>query len=134
MSGEVARIQKVIVTRVGAFWVDVDRADKIDQIREQDPEGVIDIDGNRVQARAIYATLTPEQYSNWQNERRGLWQCQYKNWHPRNDVCYCARDVRNQPPKEPQPEMSEEDRAKARAKLDEIRKNISKKGIRGLNK
>lgn len=133
MNNKVAVQQKVIITRVGAFWVDLERAQNIDRIRQEDPNAIIDIDGNMVSANQIYATLTPEQYSNYQNEKRGMWQCAYQKWHPKFDNCEHAREQRPEP-KPDKPEMSDADREKARAKLDEIRKNISKNGIKGLKK
>lgn len=122
---ELARQQKVIITRVGSFWVDKERADKIDQIRENDPTAVIEIDDNKVQAAAIYASLTPGQYQNYQNEKRGLWQCVYKNWHPRNDNCMCARNIPQRPPESRI--LSDEERAKAAVKLAEMRKRFGKR-------
>lgn len=122
---ELARQQKVIITRVGSFWVDKERADKIDQIRENDPTAVIEIDDNKVQAAAIYASLTPGQYQNYQNEKRGLWQCVHKNWHPRNDNCMCARNIPQRPPESRI--LSDEERAKAAVKLAEMRKRFGKR-------
>lgn len=122
---QITKLQKVIITRVGSFWVDRDRADAIDRIRENDPTAVIDIDDNRVQASSIYATLTPEQFQNYQNEKRGLWQCQYKNWHPKFDNCACARSMAPRPP-EPRPEITDEQREKNRQKLAEMRANFKR--------
>lgn len=123
----------VLITRVGPIWVTKERGELAMRIKEQDPASVIEIDGSHYSANIIMALVTAAQYSDYQNERRGMWQCQYQKWHPRNDICYCARETSNQPKRPDPPEMTDEERAKASAKLDEIRKRIAKKGIRGLN-
>lgn len=130
---EVAKQQKVIVTRVGVFWVDLDRAQSIDAIRQSDPNAIIDIDGSMISASQIYATLTPSQYSNYQMEKRGMWQCQWQKWHSKFDTCEHARELHREPPKVVI-EQTPEQRAAASAKLAEIRKQIKEKGIGGLNK
>jgi hypothetical protein len=124
---ELTKQQMVIVTRIGVFWVETERANKIKQIREADPTGVIEIDDCQIGVRDIFGILTPAKYSDYQNERRGMWQCQYKQWHPRNDICYCARNAGSGPP--PQKELTPEEREKASKKLAEIKAQMKKKGF-----
>lgn len=127
--------QRVIVTRLGNFWVTIERADKIREIKQNDPQGMVDIDGSFVAMNQVYGILTPEQYDNYNHEKQGHYKCRFGTWHSqRGDDCQCARDPRLNPqPKKPDPpEISDEQRAKNLAKMDEIRKKFKEKGIKGL--
>lgn len=129
---DIAKKQMVVVTRVGSFWVDIDRAERIKRVRSSNPDTVIAIDESQIDTRSIYGILTPEQYYNYQNERRGLWQCEYRKWHPKNDTCTCARDKAERESVAPTNKLTDEQREKAQAKAAEIRSKILKKGIKGL--
>ncbi len=132
MSSALTNKTYVLITRVGPIWVTKERGEMAMRIKEQDPASVIEIDGSHYSANIIMALVTAQQYSDYQNEKRGMWQCQYQKWHPKFDNCECARNIKPAPRPQP-PEMTDEERLRARKKLDEIRKNIAKKGIRGLN-
>lgn len=127
MSSEISKRQMVIVTRLGTFWVDIERAENIRKIKEDDPQGIVDIDNSFISLSQVYGMLTPEKYAEYQNERRGMWQCTYKHWHPRQDNCTCARDrvTRHERPRTPK--LTPEEREKASKKLDEMRKRFGKR-------
>lgn len=130
MSNTLTDKTMVLVTFVGPVWVTRERGEMAMKIKEQDPNAVIEIDESYYGANQIRALLSAQQYAEFQYEKRGMWQCPYQKWHAKFDNCEHAREVRHDPRPEP-PEMTDEERARASAKLDEIRKkfNFGKKKV-----
>lgn len=123
----------VLVTRIGNVWVTKERGQNAMNIKEQDPNAIIEIDEGYYSANQIVGLLTAQQFDNYQKERRGLWNCPYQKWHGRNDDCTCARD-QYKPPAPRARDMTDEERAKARAKLDEIKKRFGKNNEQKSNR
>ena len=120
----------VVVSRIGDFWVNPNQASEIIRIKQTDPQGSIVIDGNLVSCQSIDGVLKPDEYETLNNKRRGLWQCNHRKWHNRNDPCYCGRNITRSTP--PAPQLSDEQRAKAGEKLAEIRSKIGNGGVKSL--
>ena len=91
---EVSKNNVVVVTKVGDFWVNKDRAANIMKIKSADPNGVIDIDGDMIAAHTIEAALSPKTYSELQKKRRGCYYCEYGHWHERGTSCAHGREMK----------------------------------------
>lgn len=123
----------VLVTRLGDFWVSAERGAKAMQIKMQDNMAQIEMDGSYIVAANIDGLLTAAQYGDLQNKRRGLWQCGHKQWHNRNDTCYCARNAavtrHTVTPVDDRPPMTAEQKQAATQRLAAMRaKLLRKKG------
>ena len=93
MNNAITNKTHVLVTRLGDFWVNAQRGQKIMAIATADNAAQIEMDGTYIRAANIDGLLTTAQYGDLQNKRRGMWQCKYMQWHGRSDDCYCARNA-----------------------------------------
>lgn len=76
-----------------------------------------------------------DQYEALEKTKQGMWQCRYRKWHERKNLCACARDIarkhesdRRQEGMAKKPRSVEEDKSIKNA-LSDIRKDLEKKGI-----
>lgn len=84
----------VVVSRLGDYWVKPDRANAIMKIKQDDPSGSIELDGNLLSCQSIDGIVTAEAYEVLTMKRRGGWQCKYQKWHERNQQCAHGQMVR----------------------------------------
>lgn len=135
MSGELTDKTHVLVTRLGDFWVKQERGAKIMALKQQDPNAQFEMDGSYIVAVNIDGLLTAGEYNNLQCKRRGMWQCKYSQWHGRNEDCYCGRNLQQQrtvytPVDERKTEMTDEQKAAAKQRLDIMRQKVLHKKMR----
>lgn len=127
MSGDLTDKTMVVVTRLGDFWVNPDRAMNVAAAKQQDPQGTIEMDGSFIGCQQIDGILTAFQYDDYNRKRNGQWQCKYKTWHAKFEQCACARNQHET--FKARPELTDEEREKASAKLAEIRKSFGAKKV-----
>lgn len=87
MASELSDKTHVLVTRLGDFWVKLERGNAIMNIKQQDPQATIEMDGSFIAANNIDGLLTAAQYNELQIKRRGGWQCKYGHWHEKFNQC-----------------------------------------------
>jgi hypothetical protein len=81
----------VVVSRLGDFWVSPDQARSIMQVKQNDPSGSLELEGNLIGCSTIDGVVTAEKYDMLNMKRRGGWQCRYKKWHERGQQCAHAQ-------------------------------------------
>lgn len=77
----------VIVTRLGDFWVNQDRATRVMSAKKNDPQGFVEFEGNLVSCSSIDGILDAKAYDLYNKKKNGHWQCNYKYWHKRFEQC-----------------------------------------------
>jgi hypothetical protein len=87
MNDKLTKDELVVVSKVGDFYVSKDQAEKIMRVKSQDPYGHIRLEYNLISCNSIDAILTPSQYEIYNLKKRGGFQCKYKFWHERNQIC-----------------------------------------------
>jgi hypothetical protein len=87
MGSELSDKTHVLVTRLGDFWVKLERGNAIMGIKQNDPQATIEMDGSFIAANNIDGLLTAVQYNELQIKRRGGWQCKYGYWHEKFNQC-----------------------------------------------
>ena len=132
MTSELTDKTHVLVTRLGDFWVNQERGSNIMAIIGRDPKAQIEFDGSFVMAQNVEGLLSASQYHDLQCKRRGMWQCKYMQWHGRNDQCYCAQNLNRTrtyaPVIDERPELTEEQKAAAKQRLDNMRRKFFNRG------
>lgn len=134
MSGEITNKTHVLVTRLGDYWVSLERGQKIMAIIQRDPNAQIEFDGSYIMARNVEGLLGAGEYHGLQCKRRGMWQCKYSEWHGRNDTCYCAQNKARErmvykPVEERKRELTPEQKERNKQRLAAMRKKLMRKGI-----
>lgn len=87
MTDQITDRTMVVVSRLGDFWVNKQRADNIIEVKQKDPSGSIELDGNLIACSSIEGVVSAEQYQIINNRRRGAWQCKYRWWHEKFQQC-----------------------------------------------
>ena len=87
MSSELTDKTRVVVTRLGDYWVTPAQSETIALAMEASPNGHLDFDGQIVRVSAIDGILDPPAYQELQLKKRGGWQCKYQRWHERGQGC-----------------------------------------------
>jgi hypothetical protein len=91
MSSELSGKNKVLVTKLGDFWVNDVAAEKIRQSLDDESVKGIDLDDNFIRISSVDGIICAEAYGDMQIKKRGGWQCKYQKWHERNTQCAHAQ-------------------------------------------
>lgn len=122
MSMELTDKTHVLVTRLGDFWVNQERGNNIMAIIGRDPKAQIEFDGSFVMAQNVEGLLSASQYNDLQCKRRGMWQCKYMQARPQRPVLLRAKLLNRTrtyaPIEEERPELTDEQKAAAKQRLD----------------
>lgn len=87
MTNEITDKNKVVVTKLGDYWVSQKQAEALATHIDKDRDGSVVLEGNRILNKSIEGILTPEAYNIYNLKKRGGWQCRYQYWHERNQQC-----------------------------------------------
>lgn len=126
MSSEtsISKIQKCLVMRNGIeLWIDDDKSAAVMTSLVASSKGMMMIDGRLLNAVDIMGIFTPQDLEDYHRTKRGMWKCRYSNWHERDEICECARNLT---PKFVGVEQTPEQRQKSREALDKVKKQIIK--------
>lgn len=97
----------------------------------------VKIDDRTINSAEIQGIYTPAQYEEIANLKQGMWQCAEKKWHKRKEECECKKNawqILNEKRKQREQDeanrpMTEEERARARAHMDKLGKELRSMGI-----
>lgn len=78
---------KVVICKLGDFWVNDKEARNIMSLKMSDADTSFEIDGCIIDPRTIDGILTADKYNELNYKRRGAWQCRYRFWHERGQQC-----------------------------------------------
>ena len=92
------------------FWINEERVNEVKDIINKFE--FIDIEGNFISKSMISGFYNKEEISNLNKIRRGLWQCEYGNWH--KNECRCEEERKTL------------EKMKINAKMLELSKNCNK--------
>lgn len=110
--------KRPIMMRSGiAHWVSEETANRLeDHIEKQQAHGFIRIKelGLTLNTADVEGVYTVEQYNDYCRMKQGEWQCAWKKWHGKKEICECEKDAR----KRARDEAEREHRAKVRAEAE----------------
>ncbi len=79
--------RKILVCKLGDFWVNDKTAQNIQLVMENQPNANIEIEGNTIAVRTIDGIITAEAYHDLQVKRQGGYLCKWQYWHERGQSC-----------------------------------------------
>lgn len=111
MENQLTKELKAIVMRSGVvIWIEADRAEKLEQIiTSQQGHRFFEIDGQIINTADITGVHSAQAMEELTRRKNGEWQCQYRTWHQKKDICECLKEMRRKQREEDQKQQREED-------------------------
>lgn len=86
----IAKIQKCLVMRNGIeIWLDADKSERVEMALVASPKGMLRLEGRLINAVDIIGIYLPEDLTDMQNRKQGMWKCKHNKWHNKGDDCTC---------------------------------------------
>lgn len=95
MTTDIAKKQMCIFMRNGIeIWIDEDKAEQISADLIKSTVSMARIEGRILNFKDIVGIFNPQDLEELHRRNRGEWKCKFKNWHGKNDVCFCHENYR----------------------------------------
>lgn len=83
----------IVVTRLGDFWVNKEKAKSV-RSGLGDKDGKVDFeDFGTISMGQVFGVLNREGYQEYQNKQNGKWKCEKETWHDKFTKCDCSREI-----------------------------------------
>lgn len=83
----------VIVTRLGDFWVNKEKAASVSKGLEDKSGKVMFEEFGTISMAQVFGVLNRQGYEAYQNKQNGKWQCDKKTWHDKFAKCDCRANT-----------------------------------------
>lgn len=124
MTNELTKPEMCIYLRSGIeLWVEKEKATQFGDDLVSGSKAIVKINGQYVNTVDIVGIFDPTYLEELKKRKQGKWKCNYNNWHERDGVCECARNIKTEPENEQTPEQ----RKKALEALEKVRGELNAK-------
>jgi hypothetical protein len=110
------------------IWIDEEKALRfMEHYEKNQGQGLARIEGRFINLVEIVGVFYPQDLEDNKRRKKGEWKCKYNNWHLKEEVCYCGRDLGLKLTSETikkNKEISEDQRLKNIKMLEDMRKEI----------
>ena len=127
-NNQLANPQKCVLMRSGAeIWVDSKRLEPIEQLllSGKAPKFLF-IDGQFINTFELEGIFSPTIMEERTRRKNGQWKCRYDEWHERGQICGCAEVRRYHTPISSTPDLTPEEHAAGRVRVNKITNDLSK--------
>lgn len=88
--------ERAIVMKSGVImWVSKETGERIDDhLEKQSGHTFVRIRelGQTINTAQVEGVYTQETYADYVKVKKGMWQCEFREWHDRKDICKCRQE------------------------------------------